>query len=418
MNNSEKSKKCIWIISQEADHRDTGPHNRHFELAYQLMKKGYQPIVFASSATRQSGIQVISGKEKFLVNETYGFPFVFVKTPQYKNMKERLLAIFLFHKRLIRIVKNFPSPNVIIGSSAYPLSPYLGIRFAKKLSSKTICEVRDLWPLSLEEYGIIPKGGSTSKAMYRLERYLYEHSDDIVFTFSGGKQYICDRKLDYASGGKVDLHKVHYINNGVNLGLFYENKNQFRYANSAFSEFDGKRIVYTGSLRKANKLDMLIDVAKCFDAKDVRFYLFGRGEREQVLKERCLSEKITNIYFMGWVSKKYIPSILEQADIAIEFGEPNSNLMKYGTSPNKLFDYFASGTPVFSNHQNDLSIINQENCGTEQPFDSPEECFEILSASLNDTEKLALWKSNALRAAQKYSFESLANQLIHVIEGD
>lgn len=412
----KKLNNCIWIISQEADHRKTGPHNRHYEFACELLKNGYSPIVFAASATRQSGIQVIQNENLYQIDDSAGFPFVFVKTPQYKNMKERLLAVALFHKRLRKILKQFPEPKVILGSSAYPLSPYIAIKEADKVGAKSICEVRDLWPLSLEEYGIISKGGFVSRFMYRFEKYLYENSDEIIFTFPGGKQYIKDRKLDLANGGKVDPKKIASINNGVNIDLFQKNRSEHYYENDQFNNFTGIRLVYTGSIRKANNLNFLLDVMKLLSETKVRLYLFGRGEREQSLKERCEAESIHNVCFMGWVQKKYVPSILSQADLAIEFGTDNYNLMRYGTSPNKLFDYFASGTPVISNHRNDLSIINQEDCGIERSFSSSEECAELIQKILSDEETLNRWKINALHTAEKYSFSSLTERLIEVIE--
>lgn len=411
------NKKVVWLISQESDMPSTGPHNRHYELAHSLISYGYSPIVFAASATRHSGKQTIEDNSLYKVDSSGGFPFVFIKTPLCgSSMKKRLKAIALFHLRIKKVVKHFPDPIAILGSSAYPVTPLIGCKIAKKKHCKCICEIRDLWPLSLEEYGIISKGGVIAKAMYRLERYILEHNDEVVFTFSGGKQYIRDRKLDIDSGGTINLQKVHYINNGVNLKTFKENREKYHYVNKDFTEFTGRRIVYTGSLRRVNDLDLLLDVAKLFKSDTVRFFLFGRGEREQFLKARCTSEKIDNVYFMGWVKKQYIPSVLEQADLAIEFGRDDTCLMKYGTSPNKLFEYFASGTPVFSNHRNDLSIINQEHCGIEQHFDSASECFQLMSEILTNEEKLLLWKANALEAAEKYSFDALATGLIEVIK--
>ena len=49
---------------------------------------------------------------------------------------------------------------------------------------------------------------------------------------------------------------------------------------------------------------------------------------------------------MGWVDKKYIPSILENADLLVDFGISENALMKYGASHNKFFDYLASGKPI------------------------------------------------------------------------
>lgn len=416
MDDNEKN-KAIWIIAQESDTPQTGPHNRHYELAKSLTKQGYYPIVFASSATRHSGKQVINDGSHYLVDKSGGFPFVFIYTPQFgSSMKNRLKAIALFHLKLQKVTKEFPDPIAIVCSSPYPTTPIFGARTAKKKKCKGICEVRDLWPLALEEYGIISKGGLVAKVMYRLERYILEHNDEIIFTIPGGKQYICDSKLDIGSGGKVDLQNVAYINNGINLAAFNSNVKKYVYQNPEYQQCQSKKVVYSGSLRRVNNLDFLIDAFECLSDSSIDLFLFGRGEYEEHLKSKCKELQLENVHFMGWVDKKYIPSILKNADLLVDFGISENALMKYGASHNKFFDYLASGKPIVSNHHMGFSLINEFQCGIEHAFNSPSDCAKAISEALSSDEVRSLWGNNALKASEKFDFNSLAQRLVTVIE--
>ena len=409
--------KVVWLISQESDMPSTGPHNRHYELAHSLISYGYSPIVFAASATRHSGKQMIDDNSLYEVENSGGFPFVFIKTPLCgSSMKKRLKAITLFHLRIKKVVKHFPDPIAILGSSAYPVTPLIGCKIAKKKHCKSLCEIRDLWPLSLEEYGIISKGGVITKVMYRLERYILEHSDEVIFTIPGGKQYIRDRKLDVLSDGKIDLQKVHYINNGVNLETFNANIKNNVYQNAEYCQCSSKKVVYTGSLRRVNNLDFLIDVFECLSNSSIELFLFGRGEYEGRLKSKCKELQLENVHFMGWVDKKYIPSILTNADLLVDFGISENALMKYGASHNKFFDYLASGKPIVSNHHMGFSLINEFQCGIEHAFNSPGDCAKAISKVLNSNEVRSLWGNNALKASEKFDFNSLAQRLVKIIE--
>ena len=63
-----------------------------------------------------------------------------------------------------------------------------------------------------------------------------------------------------------------------------------------------------------------------------------------------------NIIFKDPVSKKYIPSILSQAD-GILISLKKVPLFKYGVSPNKLYDAYAIGRPVITTVE---GVINKE----------------------------------------------------------
>ena len=54
------------------------------------------------------------------------------------------------------------------------------------------------------------------------EKWMYVHADAIVFTKEGDVDHIKEMGWDTAHGGKIDLKKCHYVNNGVKLSDYYE----------------------------------------------------------------------------------------------------------------------------------------------------------------------------------------------------
>ena len=338
-----------------------------------------------------------------------------------ESMKRRILAIFEFHKRLNKYADTFAEmfgkPDVILGSNGYPLSPWLANRFAKKYNAASICEICDLWPLSLEEYDIIKTGGAIAKAMYVLERKNYEGADAIVFSMEGGADYIRDKGWDVGSGGKIDLSKVHHINNGIDLEAFKHNAATYDCPVDALEDNGKLKIVYAGSVRKANNIGYLVDVAQCMrDDEDIEFVALGAGDELEELRERVRDLELTNIVFPGAIDKREIPASLEKALLLLLYSSSQVNLSQYGMSQNKLFDYLASGKPVLSNLPSNYSIVNKYDCGIERSFADPEDFANQIREMISDKDSMKRWGDNARATAELYSFVSHTNHLIDIIE--
>ncbi|WP_304856654.1 glycosyltransferase family 4 protein [Adlercreutzia caecimuris] len=417
------SGKTIWTIMIDNCLPEHGPHNRHFWFAKHLKEQGYNPVVFVASRERGNAIQMIEDDAPFKVDDSYGFPFVYIRIKDYgESMKKRILSIFEFHKRLNKyadtFVEMYGKPDVILGSNGYPLSPWLANRFAKKYQAASICEICDLWPLSLEEYDIIKPGGAIAKAMYVLERKNYENANAIIFSMEGGGDYIRDKGWDIDSGGKIDLAKVHHINNGIDLDAFRENTDAFTCPVSELTDNGKVKIVYAGSVRKANNIGYLVDVAECMRGDErVEFVALGAGDELEELREKVQERGLSNISFPGAIDKREIPASLEKARLLLLlYSSMQVNLSQYGMSQNKLFDYLASGKPVLSNLPSSYSIINKYDCGIERSFSDPEEFAEQIRRMISDDEAMERWGENARATADLYSFVSHTNHLIEIIE--
>lgn len=252
--------------------------------------------------------------------------------------------------------------------------------------------------------------------LYRLEKYLYQKADAVVFTIAGGAKYISDKKWDKDQGGTIDLSKIFYINNGVDIQGFDENAARYPMHDEDLN--DGHfNLVYTGSIRRVNQIDTLLDTAKeLVDEPQIQILIWGAGDYVNGIKKRIQEEKITNIKYKGVVKKQEIPGILIQSDANVVHWQ-NMDVLKYGCSYNKLFEYLAAGKPVFSTVHTGYSILKDKNCGMEAEGYAPEEFAEDIKKLYHMTQKQreALGR-NARAAAEQFDCSLLTEKLIKIIE--
>ena len=122
---------------------------------------------------------------------------------------------------------------------------------------------------------------------------------------AGGQDYIKDKKWDIGSGGKVDLSKVYHINNGVDLEAFNINKisNHFKDEDLDTNLY---KVIYTGSIRKANNVKKIIDTASFISEidKSIKFIIYGEGNEKTQLIKYAKDNGISNVVFKDKVDKK------------------------------------------------------------------------------------------------------------------
>lgn len=408
----------IWIFNNYNMLPEQGGLNRHYYFAKYLERMGHEPIVFVGSHPHNTSLQLIDGKEKFAIYQKEPFPWVLVKTCNYEGSKiKRAFSMFEYYFNTKKASKHFEKPDAIIGSSAHPLAALLAIRLGNKYGCKKIVEVRDLWPESIVAYGVASKNNPVVKILYQFEKWLYKKADTIIFTMEGGKDYIIEKGWDINHGGPVDLNKVHHINNGVDLEIFDYNKENFAIKDSDLDNPNFLKIIYMGSIRKANNLDLLLDLARQLSMPNVRFLIWGTGDYIQKIQERIEKEKISNVVLKGAVNKKCVPSIICKADFALLNYEMH-DIWKYGGSQNKLFEYFASSTPVITNIHMGYDLLNRYRCGIYVDYSNAcaavEKFEKICSMPKEEYDELA---NNARKAAEDYDFRILTEKLLNVING-
>src|SRR5699024_10862457 len=302
-------------------------------------KYGYEVTIFFSSHVHNSSINLIEDNRLYKDDYIDGIRYIAIRTRSYTDSgKQRVFNMVDCYRRLTRYVesnkhlKNF-APDVIYASSVQPLTLLAGIKIAKKFKVRCVCEVRDLWPLTLVKMGRIEEKSLIAQILYIMEKYIYKKADKLIFTMSGGKQYV----IDQGWSKRIDTNKIYNINNGVNIGEFetYKRRYSFYHKNSKKEDF---KVTYTGSIGQANMVQTIIEAAKIIDNEtdeNIIFEIFGDGLKRREIEEYIKNENISNVNVYGKVEPKYIPSILSRSNVNVIVGK-NSDLYKYGFSQNKF----------------------------------------------------------------------------------
>ena len=409
----------IWYFHHYGTPYELPGLHRPFEFGENFIKSNNKIAVFTSSYLHYSGSNVIEDGQKYLKREYQGVDAVFVKTCGYANSKiNRVVNMVQFAHRLNGAAKWFSKkywkPDIIIASSPHPLTMMAGLKIAKKFGVPCVCEVRDFWPEVFFYGGAVKERGLLGRMLLRGERKIYEKADRLLFLKEGDHTYITDRKWDIENGGKIDMSKCSYVNNGVDLELFEK-----RIKNSEYEDSDlnsGRfNVVYCGTIRPVNNIDMLLDVAKLIP--DVNFLIYGTGNCVDALKSRIENESIQNVVLKGYVENKNVPTVLSKSSLNILNYSGTAYNWSRGNSSNKLFEYLASGKPVLSTVKMGYDIIERYDCGY-----SVEECTaKNIAALIKKVQSLPEYEykkmcDNARRAAEDFDIPILAQRYMDVLE--
>ncbi|NLN41005.1 MAG: glycosyltransferase family 4 protein [Clostridiales bacterium] len=406
--------KTIWILNHYASMNG----GRHYKYAENLIKRGYSVKVFRASTVHNTNQNLITdSSKKYTYREANNIPFVIVRARNYVgNGKQRLLNMVDYAQGLLSVTKYFDDekPDIIYSSSVHPLTWLAGYRLAKRYNAKFIAETRDLWPETLVAMGRVSKNSIPAKILYKIERFIYKKADKLIFTFPGGK--------DYVESIGLDTSKVRYINNGIDLEEFNHNKVTYILEDRQLDDSGIFKVLFTGAIGKANALYRIVDVARIFIDKgitDIKFYIYGDGPEKDNLQNYVLDNNIKNVIFKGRVDKKYIPYILSKGDLNVLCLEHLPNLFKYGLSPNKMFDYFASGRPIVSNVECGYDMLEKYRCGITVKGGSAEALAEgILKFYNMPKEEYNIYCKNAFEAARDFDFKILTDKLEKVLLED
>lgn len=402
----------IWLINHYAVPPKYYPLARQTYFAKYLMAMGHTVTIFAASSVHNSDVNLITDGRKWREETVDGVHYVYIKCCDYQGSGlKRIYNICEFAWKLPGVCKQFPKPDAIVATSMPPTSCAMGVRMGRKWGCKTVAEIADLWPESIVAYGIAGPHNPAVIALRRLEKWIYKKADAVVFTMEGAYDYIVEQ------GWEKDIprSKVYYINNGVDLGLFDYNKEHFRVDDPDLDDPDTFKVVYAGSIRTANRVDMLVEAAKLVRDPRVRFLIWGAGDKVDELRQRVRDEGISNVKFKGVVEKKYVPGIVSRADLtSTHWTLPK--ILRYGISYNKLFDYMAAGKPVLAGFETPYNPAVMWGAGRTVSDMTPQGIAdEVERIAAMPAEEYRQMCVCARKAAQAYDFKNLTEKLAEII---
>lgn len=405
--------KRVWIVNPQTGSPEKAANPRYLELAKYFMEAGYDVTTFNSS--QREGIAIPNGK---YLEKRYGdYKFVHVFAPDFVgNGVKRMLSLHKFAKNVCSISKHFEKPDVIL-QNIHPPFDYPIVRLAKKLKAKYIAEAWDLWPADFVTFGLVKENNPAMKLAYAIEKKYYYNADEIVFTFLGAFDYLKRKGWMKDQGGKIDPKHLHYINNGINLAKFDEDKMQHPRPDEDINAKDLYKIIYLGSINKANQVQTLIDAAAILkDNPKYRFFIYGNGAHREYLEQYVKDKHIDNVIF----KEKRIPYeecawVVSQATVNIMNYEKNFGWM--GVSSGKMFQYLAAGKPIVCNINIAYDdVITNNNLGVARDLGTAEEFAaeirRIVEQPIEDYEAMC---KRVREVVQQFDYKVLAEREIELL---
>lgn len=335
----------IMLIFPYAGSRVHGMALRPYYLAREWVRQGHE-VTMVASAYSHLRLANPEGKERWTEEIIDGIRYLWLRTPDYAdNGWRRVLNMLAFAWGIHRDAKKLADscgPHLVIVSSPHPFSIFGAKRLARRCGARLAFEVRDLWPLSLIEYGRKPVWHPFIMLTQFAENYAYAVSDHIVSLLPNAEEHM--RRHGMEAG------KFYYLPNGIVVEEWEEQKAEplpeMHRETLQRWRAEGRFVVgYAGAHGLANRLEDLLEAAEQLSGLPVAFALVGQGPKKAALEHIAAAKGLRHVSFLPPIPKSSIPSFLQQTD-ALFMGWRQLPLLRFGVSPNKLFDYMMAGRPV------------------------------------------------------------------------
>lgn len=271
-----------------------------------------------------------------------------------------------------------------------------------------VFEVRDLWPELPQALGV--KNPLLLGAMSVLEWLSYNMADACIGLAPG----ICRGIARRCKPGKM----IVMIPNSCDLEIFKPGcRESLKLSGIRNDDFVA---VFTGAHGVANGLDAVLNAAtelKKRGRSDIILLFIGDGKMKPGLMERAQHKGLTNCRFLDPMPKVRLNTLLGAVDAGLMV-LANVEAFYYGTSPNKYFDYIASGLPVVNNYPGWLAdMIRQNECGIAVAPDNPAAFANALIELADHPERRKIMGRNARELAEReFNREYLGNQWVDLLE--
>ncbi len=279
------------------------------------------------------------------------------------------------------------SPPLFVGFSGYLISKFRRIPM--------VFEVRDLWPESAIDTGVL-----TNKAIIKLaywfESFIYRKARLINVLTPAFYTTLRDRK-------NVPVSKLVMIPNAADFSLSaavekYFDRGTFRHQHDLDNRFV---ITYVGAHGVANHLQQILEAGKLLEDTPVLFLLIGSGMEKERLIKMAGEMKVTNVRFLDPVPKSEVFEYISASEMGA------SVLKKVDTFKtvysNKTFDYFSCKKPVLMAIDGvSRQLVEDAEAGMYVEPENAQEYNRIIRRYLADAELLKKHGENGYQYAQEH----------------
>lgn len=300
-----------------------------------------------------------------------------------KNFIGRLKGYFSFmlFSLYACVFKLRDKPDLIVVTSPPLFVGITAVIFSKIKRVPFVFEVRDLWPESAIDTGLI-KNKFLINWLYKLEALIYSQANLIIVLTPAFRINLIEKK-------NIGPEKVLLIPNSADFQLSEELLFSFDY--QKFREGKGVSnkfvIIYVGAHGKANGLHQILQTAKLLEDTNVEFWLIGKGMYKSKLIQDAEEMGLTNLTFFDPVPKKEVFKFILASDMGTSVLLKNE-VFKTVYS-NKTFDYMACKKPILMAIDGiSRELVEKSNSGVFVEPENPKEFERLIRYYLKHPEKI------------------------------
>jgi glycosyltransferase involved in cell wall biosynthesis len=402
----------VLYYHQHFSTREGATGTRSYEIAKRLVAAGHRvTMVCGAGALAKSGLSgpFVKGRR---CGDVDGIRVVELELP-YSNYDGLVRRSWVFVKYALRSVAlALREEYDLVFATSTPLTAAVPGIAARWLRSKPfVFEVRDLWPELPRAMGVI-RNPVVLKLLDWLELAAYRSAKACIALSPGIAEGIIKRGIPE---GRVTMAP-----NGCDLDLFGDGGTETGTSLPGVAD-ESFVAAFTGAHGVANGLDAVLDAAAELLKRgrhDIQLLFIGDGKEKPRLMHRAQAQGLSNCVFAAPVSKRALTQLLHGRIDAGLMILANVPAFYYGTSPNKFFDYLASGLPVLVNYPGWMAeMVRANDIGVAVGPDDPTAFADGLIALADSPKRLKEMGHRARALAQaEFDRDKLVQRVVGALE--
>ncbi len=179
---------------------------------------------------------------------------------------------------------------------------------------------------------------------------------------------------------------------------------------------DKKIILYSGHLYRWKGVDTLLECARILQQSPELLFVCIGGTGDDVARMQHETKGVPGIQFLGHKPKELVPKYLAAADVLVLPNTSATEESVHFTSPLKLFEYMASGTPIVAS---DLPSLKEVLSDTTAFFAQPgsgESLSRAVQEALANIGEAQVRARAALALSREHTWEAHAQKTLAFIE--
>jgi len=330
------------------------PAARVSELAREWAAAGHEVQVVTGFPNHPSGIVPAEYRGRVMQRERWEGVDVlrtWVYATPNRGFAKRTLGFVSFAMSSVLLGgldKRVRDADVIVATSPQFFCAVAGWALARLTRAPFVLEIRDLWPASIVELGVLSAHHPATRVLEGLEQFLYRSADLLVS--------VTDSFTRVWTEQGHDPRKMRIIKNGVDLTTFVPAERE-----GAVRErlgLSGKFVVsYIGTHGMSHNLQTLVAAARLLAADpDIHFLFVGDGAEREALA--ASASELPNVSFLGVQPRDAVPGFVTASDLVAVLLKPIPLFEK--VIPSKMFEIMGCARPILLAVDGEARTIVQE----------------------------------------------------------